>query len=311
MGIRFYCPNGHKLNVKTFLAGKRGICPHCGERFEIPAESVRTASKKKSSQATLIQQVDAAAGAGSSASFAADGGVATLASPIISGGVPITVAAGRDKQLAAVAAEKPLLKPVEIQPTAQGTSNGAKTPLADPIAEAPAAVWYVRPAAGGQFGPAAGDVMRQWLSQRRVGADSMVWREGWADWKRADGVFPLLFASTAEAGDAESAGTSNFADDGEWVDAMIDTKPAVGSHSAAHPPRAKGKPNNTLVIVSIFLILLCVLLVIVMATVFMQEKKNDASDSSSSISAPATYSWAEMSFSGNHVWPLVEPSATS
>ena len=35
MGIRFYCPNGHKLNVKEFQAGRRGICPFCdaGRRF--------------------------------------------------------------------------------------------------------------------------------------------------------------------------------------------------------------------------------------------------------------------------------------
>jgi hypothetical protein len=39
MGIRFFCPNGHKLNVKTFLAGKRGICPHCQTKFDIPLES--------------------------------------------------------------------------------------------------------------------------------------------------------------------------------------------------------------------------------------------------------------------------------
>ena len=39
MGIRFFCPNGHKLNVKTFLAGKRGICPNCDARFVIPLES--------------------------------------------------------------------------------------------------------------------------------------------------------------------------------------------------------------------------------------------------------------------------------
>lgn len=51
MGIRFLCPNGHKLNVKSFLAGRAGICPHCGERFVIPDESspdVRVASRPKS-----------------------------------------------------------------------------------------------------------------------------------------------------------------------------------------------------------------------------------------------------------------------
>ena len=46
MGIRFLCPSGHKLNVKSFLAGKRGICPHCGAKFEIPYESVATAPPK-------------------------------------------------------------------------------------------------------------------------------------------------------------------------------------------------------------------------------------------------------------------------
>jgi len=40
MGIRFCCPNGHKLHVKAFLAGKRGICPECGAKVEIPEESV-------------------------------------------------------------------------------------------------------------------------------------------------------------------------------------------------------------------------------------------------------------------------------
>jgi hypothetical protein len=39
MGIRFACPNGHKLNVKEHLAGKRGICPNCGAKFVIPADS--------------------------------------------------------------------------------------------------------------------------------------------------------------------------------------------------------------------------------------------------------------------------------
>lgn len=39
MGIRFYCPNGHRLNVKTELAGKRGYCPHCNVKVLIPTVS--------------------------------------------------------------------------------------------------------------------------------------------------------------------------------------------------------------------------------------------------------------------------------
>ena len=40
MGIKFRCPNGHKLNVKSFLAGKRGVCPDCGQTFRIPPEDL-------------------------------------------------------------------------------------------------------------------------------------------------------------------------------------------------------------------------------------------------------------------------------
>jgi hypothetical protein len=40
MGIRFSCPNGHKLHVKTFLAGKRGVCPQCGAKILIPSEGL-------------------------------------------------------------------------------------------------------------------------------------------------------------------------------------------------------------------------------------------------------------------------------
>jgi hypothetical protein len=39
MGIRFNCPNGHKLNVKEYLAGKRGVCPQCGAKFIIPEQA--------------------------------------------------------------------------------------------------------------------------------------------------------------------------------------------------------------------------------------------------------------------------------
>jgi len=39
MGIRLQCPNGHRVHVKAFLAGKRGVCPECGARFDIPADA--------------------------------------------------------------------------------------------------------------------------------------------------------------------------------------------------------------------------------------------------------------------------------
>ena len=46
MGIRFFCPNGHKLNVKEHLAGKTGFCPECGARLVIPHYSTRKSSRE-------------------------------------------------------------------------------------------------------------------------------------------------------------------------------------------------------------------------------------------------------------------------
>lgn len=40
MGIRFTCPQGHQLNVKSELAGKRGVCPQCGAKVQIPDRSL-------------------------------------------------------------------------------------------------------------------------------------------------------------------------------------------------------------------------------------------------------------------------------
>ncbi len=55
MGIRFVCPNGHLLNVKEHLAGKRGICPDCGAKFVIPL-----ASSPSTTDATLASATNPA-----------------------------------------------------------------------------------------------------------------------------------------------------------------------------------------------------------------------------------------------------------
>ncbi|MBN1588445.1 MAG: DUF4339 domain-containing protein [Pirellulales bacterium] len=56
MGIRVYCPNGHKLNIKVALAGKRGICPHCGAKFAIPPLSGQT--EANDADGTVATSVD-------------------------------------------------------------------------------------------------------------------------------------------------------------------------------------------------------------------------------------------------------------
>jgi GYF domain 2 len=165
MGIKFHCPNGHKLNVKAFLAGKKGVCPKCGTKFRIPPASepglVDSDLEEGDAGASAIQPSNGSAVALRSQPAAAGVAVASrgAAAGAVSGGQAITAAHG-----------------------------GAE----DPIAEAPQASWYVRPPSGGQFGPARGELMRTWLDEGRVTSDSLVWREGWPNWQTAGDVFPSL-----------------------------------------------------------------------------------------------------------------------
>jgi hypothetical protein len=80
-----------------------------------------------------------------------------------------------------------------VQPTV--TPSPAPIQQPDPIDDAPDAIWYVRPPSGGQYGPARGDIMRKWVQEGRVSADSLVWREGWDDWLTASEVLPSLRGS--------------------------------------------------------------------------------------------------------------------
>ena len=65
-------------------------------------------------------------------------------------------------------------------------------PKTDPFAEAPNALWYVRPSTGGQYGPATAEIMKSWLDEGRINESSYVWREGWEDWKNAADVFEQI-----------------------------------------------------------------------------------------------------------------------
>ena len=51
---------------------------------------------------------------------------------------------------------------------------------------------YSLPARSRKYGPAPGDMMRTWLSEGRISAESLVWREGWSVWRPAISVFPQL-----------------------------------------------------------------------------------------------------------------------
>jgi hypothetical protein len=124
MGIRFSCPSGHKLNVKTFLAGKRGVCPQCGARFVIPVPAqLQTSDVGQTLAVTNAQTVEAI-------TPSAVQTTAVAASPSVIIQVADT-AALHDDASGQIVSEKPI-------------ENVLLTPVA-PVAAAPATQSFVRP----------------------------------------------------------------------------------------------------------------------------------------------------------------------
>ena len=231
MGIRFFCPNGHRLHVKSFLAGKRGVCPDCGMGVDIPLKSDERALGKKKAAAESIDPETVAAyseddpeiplppaqnpvmPAGATKQKAAavpdsmlpyvPASVTPRPSPVAAKPAPLPQPAPVTPA-SAVRVVSPIAAPTVVPTSApQAVVTAPVAPpqpmpaMADPIAEAPMAIWYVRPSSGGQFGPARGEVMLKWLGDGRVTNDSLVWREGWPDWRNAAQVFPNLQAPGA------------------------------------------------------------------------------------------------------------------
>lgn len=153
MGIRFYCPNGHKLHVKEEQAGKRGICPHCKVRMRIPDKTDGVATDKLPTAERLPQEPTHVA-------------EAPVKTPLNDDNAPT---------------------PPAPDPTPGNTRPYDEDPLDDPEA-----LWYVRTLDNQEYGPATSAYFREWIEEVRILPDMLVCRNGWERWERAGDVFPEL-----------------------------------------------------------------------------------------------------------------------
>jgi len=241
MGIRVVCPNGHRLHLKTQLAGRRGLCPDCGARFRIPTESSETPQPFAEPPKRNANPTGTATGAPTTA---ANAGAANAQQPKISPGPTAessvessveslvqgtaSTAAGAIPMalpvqgLPVTAAEATVPTPVSSSPSSPANvevgsvpTPTAATPIApagspvsassevaqiptaaappasnipDPFSEAPQAQWYVQPPTGGRYGPANGDVLKDWIAEGRVTSECLVWRDGWPEWQSASTI---------------------------------------------------------------------------------------------------------------------------
>lgn len=270
MGIRFFCPKGHRVHVKAALAGKKGFCPDCGERVRIPHESDPDALKKP---ASAIPAAGPAAATGQPAA----NGTATHAKPSsLHGDIAVTLSgSGSDPSTSKVNLSDKVAD--ASKSGINGANGGAASvvadllppskgrtakPVPDAIDESIESAWYVRPVGGGQYGPAKGAIMRKWLGEGRVGADSLVWREGWSDWKTASDVFPGL------PGEKPPEPTFEIK---KPVPAPTESAPAMSMPITSPSPRpVKIKTNVTAIMIVVGLTIVCLSLFAALVYVLMK-----------------------------------------
>jgi DNA-directed RNA polymerase subunit M/transcription elongation factor TFIIS len=296
MGIRFFCPEcQNRLNVKSFLAGKRGICPKCEARFLIPAESdpqaekSETASKATASKATASKATASKATA-SKANQAAD----PAADEAPHSGLRVEPAEKNRPTEASHSKPNPATEPQTPTakltiPNVDGPQNSNEdAPAAAPVVAQhptdvdPAKVWYVRPRTGGEFGPADGPLMKRWIGEGRVAGDSLAWREGWDDWQTASIVFPELadnsppVTAANNVASAPIATASNLAaatqrpleDVHDAKPQTLSSRPSAGRGTVPRRATGRGKWTAAVIVLSIIAVVLVVLLFMVLPNAF-------------------------------------------
>lgn len=91
---------------------------------------------------------------------------------------------------------------------AQQAADKARVPLsiARCLNEKPDLSWYIRPAGGNEYGPADNNLLRVWVSENRIVADTELRRDDWLQWKPASDIF--IDFSAAPISDTSSTLTS-------------------------------------------------------------------------------------------------------
>ena len=187
MGIRFCCHQcGHELHVKDFQGGKRSKCPECDTRFRIPLE---TGVRSIPLDNTPNNSPDNSQRDGSAAGSVSTGTTSGAAMGTLAAESSVAKPSSGDCE-----PEVDSQTDVSEEIDSVGTASAGEQP-AQPraILEAPDATWFVRPPAGGQYGPAPGEIFCEWLIENRVTRDSLVWRDGWPQWLVAGDVFVDYF----------------------------------------------------------------------------------------------------------------------
>jgi hypothetical protein len=242
MGVRFQCPNGHKLHVKAELAGKRGICPDCGVKFIVPSFSGgRVAEDTGNPPPLKVEEGPRRRGA--------RGGTATTAAREPAIGVKTAIPSSPDDSVV-IPNETP-----------------RPQPAAPPNSHPEPAAWYVRPPTGGQFGPASTEVFQQWIDEGRVAPDCWVWRTGWPDWKAGSEALALVAdRPPLEPVLAMAAAEGAILPTPESIAAKAHIEPGSAEARRAEIKRRKQQVRKLSAVLSLVALAMLVVLVVVLAS---------------------------------------------
>lgn len=184
MGICFFCPNGHPLNVKAELAGRVGLCPKCHVKMRIPLQSMREIDEKDYHGQPTAEAV-------------------THKREERSGSEKKTKTPDRTEvdDSSSVASEKgnELTLNELIRQATEGPSRSSRErgellslPSSSELLSNPDFLWWVVTPDGQRYGPAQGPVLQTWINERRVGPKMKILRNGWKESHEVGEVFPEI-----------------------------------------------------------------------------------------------------------------------
>ena len=182
MGIRFSCHLcNHPLHVKDYQASKRGKCPKCQGAFRVPPKDADF-SLAIDESASSIQP-------------------ANLGKPLAPSDSKIVAPTAKPKS---ATEPKPQVQartknpPASIpKPAPEANGHPSMPPSLLPLIDSR---WYVRPPSGGQYGPATTQMLMDWIAEKRVTADALLWREGLDSWLSARELVPESFGGSSALG---------------------------------------------------------------------------------------------------------------
>jgi len=294
MGIKFHCPNGHKMHVKSFLAGKKGICPKCGVRIEIPLVSdapppsalepdafePETAIDDPAPIEIAKPQIKPPRGPAFGLDLSAPRQPTTTHKtpvPAVSKGGAVSETPNAPLELAEDLDLEHDLSVLAPQPASRASAgpaganwsqsdlppSGPSPPAASgALPQTTSASWYASLANGTTVGPMSAAAVLRGLEQGQFSIDSLVWRDGWSQWQPLGSVLSQMNPPAQPVG---AAAISPIKGDDPLAEALGRQIPAPSSPMYGRRRTRKELRARVTMILMILVIILFALMMYVLA----------------------------------------------